>query len=455
VCCHVHRLLYNTHTVAYGDILMTHEQHTESPSSSRTPASGEHDGSSGLLGTPHTQIEYMLVDTDIDGTGCIDGLTRTCELPSTNNAHDSDMNESTVVHHLVGVQAVHPPESNTHDSEMDDSDMDETDSDTSEWESIPDSPDLRQGLDDSAGIVDPPASKIVVTVRKPATGAVCPISLDTVEHSQVDGFEGFMLDPAYPEYTEVVLPCKHSFSACYLVVAWLTTPMRCPLCRHGADVSLNPESLPGGWNKIARDHITRIANIDRSEQVSNDYEEALLHHGMDTATNIQLYMCIYIVHTDGTVHSSVVQFSQNTAGMPESPLDNITMTVTRAHVRLISALLRHEDCIAVDMVVFARLVGEGVELVEVANSGMFSMPTRMDNGSEDPPIVHPHPTRNFVMNRQSTQRDASTPADASFFTMVWQQHPNAIMDTMTDITFNIRFVDLAVIVGGLFIVSNI
>ena len=291
---------------------------------------------------------------------------------------------------------------------------------------------------------------IVVSIQIPAKDAICPISLDTVESSEVCGFEGFRVDMNHPEYTEILLPCLHSFSACYLVVSWLTAPMRCPLCRHGVDVRLDPATLHGPWQQAAKDHVARIKDMERTEQLAEDYEQAL-RLGLNNNTNIQLYMCVYMVHSDGSVHSSVVQFSPHTPALPETAVETLTLTVTRANVRLISGLIHNADCIAIDMVVFARCEGGGVELVEVANSGMFDMPTRMDDGSEPPPYVSPHPARTFIMNRPSTQQDTSSlNLSPSFFSMVWQQYPNYRMDTMTDIQFSIPFIDLAMVVGGLF-----
>ena len=226
--------------------------------------------------------------------------------------------------------------------------------------------------------------------------------------------------------------------------------MGCHRCRHGVDVRLDPATLHGPWQQAAKDHVARIKDMERTEQLAEDYEQAL-RLGLNNNTNIQLYMCVYMVHRDGTVQSSVVQFSPHTPVVPETAVETLTLTVTRANIRLISGLVHHADCIAIDMVVFARCEGGGVELVEVANSGMFDMPTRMDDGSEPPPYVSPHPARTFIMNRPSTQQDTSSlNLSPSFFSMVWQQYPNYRMDTMTDIQFSIPFIDLAMVVGGLF-----
>ena len=212
--------------------------------------------------------------------------------------------------------------------------------------------------------VDADPMQMIVTIRVPAIGATCPISMDTIDNSEVDGFNGFAIHPAHPERTEVVLPCNHSFSACYLVVSWLTSPMRCPLCRKGVDMTLNPECLSGKWPQIARDHADRITEMDRTEQLSNDHEEAL-RHGLNNTTNIQLYMCLYVIGRDGCVRSSVVQFSHQTSQMPTSPYERLVLNVSRAHVRSVSGLVRQADCVALSMVVFARCEGDGVELVEV------------------------------------------------------------------------------------------
>jgi hypothetical protein len=291
---------------------------------------------------------------------------------------------------------------------------------------------------------------IVVTIRQPQPGTMCPISLDTIDDSVVTGFEGFAVNPDCPELTEIVLQCQHSFSASYLLVSWLTTSMRCPLCRSGLDTKLCPLSMPSMWQQPAIEHVKRIANAEKLQQLAEDREEAL-RIGLTYPMNVQLYMCIYIIDHDGSVQSTVVQFSQNAVVAPEAPEDPLTLTVTRAHVRVVSALVRSKNCVAVDMVVFARIESDGVDLLEIANSGLVDMPTRLDDGTEEPPLIHPHPVRNFVCTKPSVQRDIAAPdASQNVFSMVWQQHPNPTMDTLTEITFTMPFINLAMTVSGLF-----
>ena len=68
--------------------------------------------------------------------------------------------------------------------------------------------------------------------------------------------------------------------------------------------------------------------MDHTEQMANDYKETL-RMGLETRTNMLLYTCIYMVHRDGFVHSSVVQYSQHTSTVPESARDTLTLSVSR------------------------------------------------------------------------------------------------------------------------------
>ena len=282
-------------------------------------------------------------------------------------------------------------------------------------------------------------NQLRIMIRVPTTDAECPISLDKISTSEVPGFEGFHMDSNFSEFREIVHPCEHAFAANYLLVSWLTSPMRCPLCRKGNDSKLDPLCFPTPWHNEARAYVDRLQKEGMAEQVAMDYDEALRSSLTQTA-NIQLHMCAYIIHTDGTVESTIVQFSPNHNDIPEDPSRDLVLSVSRASVRGISGLIRRTGCVGMNLVVFARCVGREVELIEIANSGLMAMPLR-DEGENMAGNIHP--TRLLQIVQSSIQEDSSASIGISNFTTEWQQYPNPVMDTLTQISFGIPFGDLA------------
>ena len=292
---------------------------------------------------------------------------------------------------------------------------------------------------------------ITVLLRTPAPGAECPISLDMIQSSEIPEFHGFVVNPHYPEHREIVLSCSHAFAANFLIISWLTSAMRCPLCRQGCDSKLDPSCLPIAWQRQAREYVSRLEGEAAADQLASDYDDALRSALEQTAT-VQLYMCAYIVHSDGTVESSVVQFSPNHNDIPENSNGDLVLSVSRASVRSVSGLIRRTESIGINLVVFAKCIGRDIELVEIANSGLMSMPLRLDD--EQIPSNFVHPTRLVRMVQSSVQQDSSAYMGISRFSTDWQQYPNRVMDTLTQISFEIPFGDLAILVGGLFLVAS-
>ena len=291
------------------------------------------------------------------------------------------------------------------------------------------------------------SQQIRIMIRVPAADAECPISLERINTSEVPGFEGFRMDSNLPEFREIVLPCEHTFAANYLLVSWLTSSMRCPLCRKGNDSKLDPVCFPIAWHEEAHAYVDRLKAERISEQLTIDYDEAL-RSSLTRTANIQLYICAYIIHTDGTVESTVVQFSSNNNEIPEDPSEDLVLSVSRASVRGVSGLIRRTECMGLNLVVFARCVGQEVELIEVANSGLMAMPLRNEGESMAGNV---HPTRLLHIVQRSIQQDSPVYIGGASFTMEWQQYPNPVMDTLTQISFAIPFCDLALTIGGLFL----
>lgn len=290
-----------------------------------------------------------------------------------------------------------------------------------------------------------------VRMRIPSATAVCPISLDLITESQVTGFEGFALDTSSPLHSEIVLSCEHSFSASFLVVSWLTSPMRCPLCRSGQDNHLGVHNLPEMWRATGLAHIERMNQMDRDEQVRSDNAVAM-QMGFNTSS-VQIFMVVYFVSVDGTTQSTVVSLDMNDQEIPEDPSNDIIMRVARAHNRVIAAEIARTRCTQLNLVVFARCVGASVELVEVANSGILTVPIPEDfPGGYRNTRAHGAETRDVWVVQRSTGQgmDSESHIGLSVFSMSWTHNRNRCLDTLTGCSFHIPFVSLVGILSQMY-----
>jgi hypothetical protein len=291
----------------------------------------------------------------------------------------------------------------------------------------------------------------------PSNEAVCPISLDLINTSHVERFEGFKVDPSRPLHSEIVLPCNHSFSASFLLVSWLTSPMRCPMCRNGLDRHLSVDSFPLAWRTSARDHVSRIQNDNRMEQVASDASAARQMGSVVVSTAaVQIFMVVYYICEDGSTESTVVTFLMNDHEIPDSSSTDMVMRVTRAHTRVMASEINRTRCTKLNMVVFARCVSGFIELVEIANSGIITIPVPEDfpgsrrntraDGAESRDVWVVQPSTSGVSLAVPMVNDQGP----SVFTMHWTHNRSRSLDTLTDCFFNVKFGDLAYILSSMY-----
>ncbi|KAJ1467123.1 hypothetical protein T484DRAFT_1859754 [Baffinella frigidus] len=106
-------------------------------------------------------------------------------------------------------------------------------------------------------------SELLVKLRVPEATAVCPLSLDLIGGSDVDEFDGA-----------------------------------------GLDTALDPGCLPAVWHTRAQEYVARWNTTAQMEAIASDHDMALRDSLVQT-TNIQLYMCVYIIQLDGHVETSL------------------------------------------------------------------------------------------------------------------------------------------------------
>ncbi|KAJ1466243.1 hypothetical protein T484DRAFT_1756802 [Baffinella frigidus] len=294
---------------------------------------------------------------------------------------------------------------------------------------------------------------VALQLRVPSLDAICPISLDNISTSEVVGFEGFKLSTENPTLTEAVLPCGHSFSACYLAISWLTSAMRCPLCRAGLDVTLDIDSIPIPWRGAAKEYVERLRATEVQQQVTDTNHVDV---GMHMIYALQIHMCFYLTLADGTVTAMLVDFANNTSTRQLDPDGQLSLRVTRAQVRAMSRSVIRLHATTINLVVFARRMGSDANdrLIEIAQSGPIEVPVHEPVGSSPCP-GNGVPVTNVVIVQQthmagsdSSGVDITDTNSLATFCIYWQVFANRVFDTLVDATFCVNFSALAMFIGG-------
>jgi hypothetical protein len=297
---------------------------------------------------------------------------------------------------------------------------------------------------------------VSMQLRQPSPDAICPISMDDISTSTVSGFEGFLLDEERPTFTEAVLPCGHSFSTCYLVVAWLTSPMRCPLCRGGIDLVLDIDSIPMKWQAVSKAHVERLRLQDLEQQMAYA-RQVQAEEIRQNVFALHVHMCVYFTSHSGSVYSMVVNFLSSEPSTTHDRNGMLHLHVPRAQIRALSRTAIRHNATTMNCVVFARRVDEGgvdVQLGEVAQSGPVPIPVHepcMSPMTTQPGV----PVRDVVIVQQAEIRRHTEPGiteegvhNVTFGTH-WQVYPNRTLNTLLDITVSVKLSDLAAFIGDM------
>jgi hypothetical protein len=301
---------------------------------------------------------------------------------------------------------------------------------------------------------------VSVKLKEPGVDAICPISMDQISSSTVCGFEGFLLDESRPKFTEALLACGHSFSACYLIVSWLTSPMRCPLCRAGIDSVLEIDSIPCKWKDVSDAHVKRLRQQDTEQQMI-DLRALQAEEVLQAIFAIHIHMCVYITLPDTTIQASVVNFVNAHALPLDDPEQILHLRVSRAQIRSLSRSIVRQNAVTMNLVVFARRVGStsSIQLGEITRSGPLHVPVQPSVRSS---IVNPIgvPVREVVIVQRADiqvvdEDGESTHAVSALhratFSMNWEVYASRSMNTLMDISFSVKLADLALFVGGMIV----
>ena len=295
--------------------------------------------------------------------------------------------------------------------------------------------------------------QLKVKIEIPTESEECAICLDKIEECEVAGFENLIFDVTRPTHKKIILPCTHSFSTNALLVHWLTSSMRCPLCRAGVDGKLGIQYLPEHWKFPA----TTYVNKHLQEQAEIDEREAAETAMHAIAEDMVIYnrylhvsMHLLLVTDGGVVHRIPMNFAQSI----NTSTGDFWMHVTRSDVRKIASVVNKQGCYAMTLAVYSHVATSGDNEtdiaergVELANSGLMRLPHACHIGTDDQNSNEFTSQGNVSVARTGQNLNFPTVAQNSSFLVQWFYQNDKMLDTLLTIEFRIKLNALMVLVA--------
>jgi hypothetical protein len=286
----------------------------------------------------------------------------------------------------------------------------------------------------------------------PTENEDCAICMDKIGECEVTGFEMLSFDPSRPWHKKIILPCAHFFSANAVLVHWLTSSMRCPLCRAGVDGTMCIGNLPEEWKIPANTYVDQhkqeqIEAIDREAAdiaASIIAQDLVIHNRF-----IHVSMHALLVTNSGTVHRIPLNFSQAV----DQSTGDFWMRVTRADVRQVSSIINKSGCYAMTVSVYSHdtISGEnGLEIVargcELANSGVMRLPHAF-HGHTAAQATDFGNTGHVTVARPGQSVSHPSTAGDSAFNLRWFYQNNRMLDALINIEYRINMNSLMTFVA--------
>jgi hypothetical protein len=302
--------------------------------------------------------------------------------------------------------------------------------------------------------------RMQVKLRIPSESEECGICLDKMHSCEVQGFEGLQFQVLKPKHRKMTLECGHSFSVNALLVHWLTSPMRCPLCRAGKLGHLCLSNLPDSWQKPATDYLAKF----RLEEEQNAANEAALIQAAGIADDMVIYnrfihlsMYVVLISHDAEIIKIPLNFTQSV----EMITGDFDMNVVRSDVRLISSIISKESCFSMELVVSSHMASHidndedlADSAVVLAQSGPVRLPCSLtDENERSMSDFTAMGDLRFSRNGQNSRYTDIW--DNSSFGWRWWFHDHKMLDTLTHVRFRIKMTSFmnfiaheAVVVAG-------
>lgn len=103
-----------------------------------------------------------------------------------------------------------------------------------------------------------------VALSVPADGEECPITQEPMSGSFLEFLPGVSFRKENPEYCRLQLECGHAFSAMAITYQFFKNGMLCPLCRKGAEKTLDAVCVPAHFRRKIQERLV----IERAKVLS-------------------------------------------------------------------------------------------------------------------------------------------------------------------------------------------
>jgi hypothetical protein len=282
---------------------------------------------------------------------------------------------------------------------------------------------------------------LTVQIKIPSKSEECTICMDKIHLCEVPGFEGLLIDSSKPMHKAIQLVCGHSFAANALIVHWLTSPMRCPLCRDGVECRLSISNLPEEWQKSAGEYITKYkADIDAADmEVARTYSADWLEDNC-----VHVSMVVILITSSGIGHRIPIHFSQSV----DMVSGDLMLKVHRADVRMIAKFLSSGMCYAwtLSTRAYVNEMGQNGEMVSMTNGGGMEI---ANSGCMMLPCAYPGTAVGVVnVTHSGLNVMYSDMASNSSFNLCWFKLNHPMLDTLTQIQFQIKVNTLMTFLTG-------
>lgn len=192
-------------------------------------------------------------------------------------------------------------------------------------------------------------------LEEPVPDEECPMTLEPIATYELECTAGLNISPTTPTKTKLTLPCGHGFSAIACLYYFVKKEMKCPLCRHGFDSRMNPESLPAHLKDKIMKHVTKQWNEDQVEEESDNFQTSVSIMMMDLQDSFITF------HDNHTIVLVVYCYNEDDDTVPHASFDlemkssvvgdNIQFMLSRYALRSLSTNIR--QCAVLKIVQFA------------------------------------------------------------------------------------------------------
>lgn len=198
------------------------------------------------------------------------------------------------------------------------------------------------------------SGNIVIKLVEPSDDEECIITVEKMKDYFLEDFPNVTVSKDHPEFKKAVLPCGHAFCGMALVKHFLTTNMKCPVCRGGLDGKMNNACIPTHFRTKMVAKINESTRMELEAITASDNQMAremfLQQLVSDTSSFLEshVYKLIIYTYSDRSTNRSILPMELPLQIVPLSlRSDSMSFEVSpsslRDHARNLRALHMDTD----------------------------------------------------------------------------------------------------------------